>query len=1553
MKKRFMSVFLALALCLTLLPTAAWAADAPTSDYTTSTDSSGATIYRFTQLNPGNYNQIGDKASNEWKWYINNDIIIDLSNATINTTDGNATLSLWPAADNLKITIIGKSTENLNLDVTFYSTDGNYSTTLVLDNAILGNTLHWNREGNLNVVYSGSSGFNLLSFRNNSQVHIKPSENDQNAHLDFGYSTYSSSNPSDRGLILEGNITMTGYGISATNSLTIQNANINFTAESGKRSLGGKTIKIEDSTISNVGAIASGDGENTSISISDSIVNFKSNSSQSAFLGNTKDIKISDNSKITGVSASSRPTIGGEFETLTIEDSTVEAAAEDDDAAIGPGYFDFIETGHTITITDSTVTASSELGAAIGAPAYQYDNEKTAPKIEINIQGSSTVTAVSDYGAGIGAGACSTRGTYSANTDINISDTSDITAISTHGNGIGSGAYYSGQPQTGVAAGITTGPSDTWDEVADEGAEAEMGGASSVSLYSAPISRANDAGDFVENTGTLTISDSATVNAESGNKAIGLPVNASTPMMEYTLADDDDVPSVTTPINRTDTTATESYDLRPGFRSLAFWPVDAGTYTLSYGSGADPDPLLDVNNEYASTYTLTAPSAENSALAAFEVVRQQKLSGSVGLKDNSTNTAISGTASTGTNIAVDVAGITPNVGDGLSLTYQWYKDGTVIDSATSASYTPTAPGVYFCAVTGTGLYRGTLNSQAVTVTERGSAAPTAPTMAGNTADSITLNVPSDGGSYQYGLVTADAIKWQNTPEFTGLARNTEYSFVQRNGEDGPVSAAASFSTLPGKPSTDDLQIDYKEETFTVTSGVTAYTDDDCMQSIGENNPNSSITDYIGKTVYLKYDDVTISGNADEVVTAVEIPDRPAAPELSANNISASDTSLSLTGTAGVVYAIFSADDTVNPTETIVGTGNTITFDGLSSETTYFIKARKGATDAAFHSYQARVEVTTSAPLARIGITPVKTEYPYTGEPQSFEFKTVPAGIDGFTVKYYQLTEDGTDFTEETENAPINVGNYKVHITRAADSNYAAVDMTFDMTITAGTQTAPNAPEAEAVTATSVTLKAPESSEGKAVEYAYVQGSGESITAPTDESAWSNSREFTDLQPSTAYTFFARYAAGGNYDVSPASVGTTIYTLPNTPAAGAGYTIDYANETATASATYEISTNGTEWSTETIDIAPGSTLYVRVKSNGDVPASESQTNTLSARPAAPDNITGGNRQISGLTAEMEYSKDGTTWTKVDADDLNEGVLSNLDAGTYQVRYAAVTGESKFASESVEVQVTQPSSSGPTTYPPTIEDTVHGDVSVSPSRPYRGQTVTITPDPDEGYEVGAVTVTDRNGNEVEVTDNGDGTYKFTQPGGQVTIAVTFVRIGADMPFTDVKPGDWFYEYVAYVYANGLMDGTSATMFEPNANMTRAMLVTILWRVEGEPVVNYLLPFTDVPADSWYTEAVRWAASEGIVTGVSETSFAPNAEITREQLAAILHRYAGQPATAANLAGYADAASVSAYAVNAMSWCVEHGIITGVADDTLAPQGTATRAQCAAMLMRFVER
>ena len=157
-------------------------------------------------------------------------------------------------------------------------------------------------------------------------------------------------------------------------------------------------------------------------------------------------------------------------------------------------------------------------------------------------------------------------------------------------------------------------------------------------------------------------------------------------------------------------------------------------------------------------------------------------------------------------------------------------------------------------------------------------------------------------------------------------------------------------------------------------------------------------------------------------------------------------------------------------------------------------------------------------------------------------------------------------------------------------------------------------------------------------------------------------------------------------------------------------------------------------------------------------------------------------------------------------------------------------------------------------------------------------------------------------------------FTMPAHDVTVRVHFTDWAAALPFADTPEGAWYYDAVSYVYANGLMGGVSATAFAPDANMTRAMLVTILWRMEGGPVVNCLMPFNDVKGGAWYAEAVRWAASEGIVTGVSGTIFAPNAEITREQsrLCSGATR-ARLWAAAMAVSEFTDGASVSDYAAD----------------------------------------
>ena len=262
-----------------------------------------------------------------------------------------------------------------------------------------------------------------------------------------------------------------------------------------------------------------------------------------------------------------------------------------------------------------------------------------------------------------------------------------------------------------------------------------------------------------------------------------------------------------------------------------------------------------------------------------------------------------------------------------------------------------------------------------------------------------------------------------------------------------------------------------------------------------------------------------------------------------------------------------------------------------------------------------------------------------------------------------------------------------------------------------------------------------------------------------------------------------------------------------------------------------------------------------------------------------------------------------------------------------------------------------------YKITIGDMENGTVTANPTAAKAGATVTLTPVPDEGYALSTLTVTDRFGDAVRVTENADGTYTFTMPNGQVTVTATFVETEEPVaePFVDVAEGDWFYDAVVYAYQNELMDGVGGNRFAPNSETTRAQLVTILYRLEGQPAVSGDLPFTDVETGTWYTNAVLWAAQNGIVNGVTDTTFAPGDEITRQQLVTILYRYAeakGYDVSAsADLSGYPDAGQVQDYAQPAMAWAVAEGIVEGM-DGNLNPAGNASRAQIATILMRFCE-
>ena len=303
-----------------------------------------------------------------------------------------------------------------------------------------------------------------------------------------------------------------------------------------------------------------------------------------------------------------------------------------------------------------------------------------------------------------------------------------------------------------------------------------------------------------------------------------------------------------------------------------------------------------------------------------------------------------------------------------------------------------------------------------------------------------------------------------------------------------------------------------------------------------------------------------------------------------------------------------------------------------------------------------------------------------------------------------------------------------------------------------------------------------------------------------------------------------------------------------------------------------------------------------------------------------------RETAALTALIlpaDATDKNVTWTSSDPEVASvdeNGLVTAHKPGEAVITASHYDGPSAECLVRVTYQINVPD-----IYDINVIQSVGGAVSVSLPNASEGAVITVTAKPDEGYVLAYVTV---DGQRISGSS-------FTMPGHAVTVSAVFVRAG--LPFTDVAYGDWFYDEVAYVYANGLMEGVSDTAFEPGGGMTRAMVWAILARIDGVIVTG----------SNWAETARSWAMAKGISDG--ENASAP---VTREQLVTMLYRYAGEPVVSGSLTGWADAASVSGWAGSAMTWAVNRGIITGAAESTLAPADGATRAQCAAILMRYIE-
>ena len=349
---------------------------------------------------------------------------------------------------------------------------------------------------------------------------------------------------------------------------------------------------------------------------------------------------------------------------------------------------------------------------------------------------------------------------------------------------------------------------------------------------------------------------------------------------------------------------------------------------------------------------------------------------------------------------------------------------------------------------------------------------------------------------------------------------------------------------------------------------------------------------------------------------------------------------------------------------------------------------------------------------------------------------------------------------------------------------------------------------------------------------------------------------------------------------------------------------------------------------------------------DVGESETLTAAITPNNATNQNVT--------------WSSDNQNVATVDAN----GEVTAVAQGSATITAAAADGSGKSATCAVTVTAPpepepEPEPTPPPYIPPTYTvatpETTGGTVTVSPSRASRGRTVTITAAPDTGFALESLTVLDSRGNEIALTDKGDGKYTFTMPASRVTVEASFTP--APLPFEDVAPGVWYESAVRYAYFHNIMEGMRETEFSPTTALTRAMAVQILYNLEGQPDLsdeNLGYPYEDVDAQAWYGDAVYWARITGVATGYGDGTFQPGDSITRQEFAQMLYNYAkykGYDLTAeGDLAQFPDSESVADWAETAMSWANGNQLINGHDDGTIDAAGIGTRAQAASILMKF---
>ena len=910
MRKRLLLRLGAALLCLGIMPVTAYAAR--TEGYEVSTDwVTGTTTYAVTSLEDIYNSSLQPEG----------DAILDFTECDPLSPGKSESLIINPQKEGAHVTIRGAEDTNygnVTLDV-----NGSVAGVTLQDFQTRSSLVNYGGEGTCEIVYDGNC---VIDLQLGGADYIVCAADDA-SYLELGFV----SQDKEGSVTISGNLSVESSLRAAT--MTIGDAFVSF----GETYLGSAIVSpqltIESSTINGVGHINSFEYpsyetvtidafDGSFITIDDSQISFDADvggNSSATVLGNSETITITD-SVVSGIEVTSGyGCLGGIFESIVVEGSTVYAKS-DYAAAIGPsdsaygssGFSKFGFKDPSITIENSVVEAASTYGAAIGMPRLSESYlQGERPTLSVTISGTSNVSATSVRSAAIGASSSKAQ--------------SDVDGVEIE---VGAGDITWGRSSDANPLGRFLSLLGLADEPSIEDDLAE-------------------AAELLSGC-TVTISDSPTIRAKSGVMAIyadSVSVTGTNLVQDtMALADRSDEYSVypmETPgavMIGSDTIGELGY----GYASVAATNVAEQTdVAMTFGGAALTDAEKNVK-----TFTVSA-----NGFQRFLTTPTLALSGSVSITG-----ATDGVATVNTTLKLDLSELVPSraatvsAGSYENLTFQWYRDGSEITNATFSTYALTNNDngkVITCVVTGKGFFEGSVTSNAVLVGSQSTV--DAPTLAERTENSITLE--NAGNGYEYRIVGDGS--WQGTTEFTSLDSGATYVFQQKD-PSGNVSAPASFSTLSKTPAADDFTIDYVKETLSFPSGVYLYSDATCETCLNKNSSKTSI-DISGLissdevTLYARYATVDLADT--DSVTSVTIPARPEAPALADDALTVTSDSIRFAGAEGVAYRLLTSDRVL---QTATGNDQKVAFEGLSPATTYTLEMRVEASNDAPATFRSEV-----------------------------------------------------------------------------------------------------------------------------------------------------------------------------------------------------------------------------------------------------------------------------------------------------------------------------------------------------------------------------------------------------------------------------------------------------------------------------------------------------------------------------------------------------------------------------------------------------------------------